>query len=250
MTLLAGPQAKVERAEKHISDLGPAITAFFKTEPYAAIRKDDLEAQQRSYYAEIRAQPDLSISLIAGDAIHNLRAALDLLFSQLVKANNEEVGDSDYFPIRKSAKSLEASLPEIQRRVGSDACGLIEDMKPYQGGNDSLWHLHRLDAIDKHRFLLTALGSVVSLVLPFEFPDGRVVYIELPDQGNTFSLLEDRGHLLTLSFSKGEQDHEPGFGIEVALNEPEVVEPQPLVPFLEQLAGLVTETIALFDARF
>ena len=36
-----------------------------------------------------------------------------------------------------------------------DAVDAIDAIKPYKGGNDTLWRLHGLNNIDKHRLLIT-----------------------------------------------------------------------------------------------
>jgi hypothetical protein len=44
--------------------------------------------------------------------------------------------------------------------MSTEAIPAIDSVQPYGGGNDVLWHLHKLDIIDKHRLLLT-VGSAI-----------------------------------------------------------------------------------------
>lgn len=39
---------------------------------------------------------------------------------------------------------------------------IVTDLKPYKGGNKTLWKLHELNRIDKHRLLVAASASLRS----------------------------------------------------------------------------------------
>src|SRR4051812_39001560 len=74
---------KIKRAKKHIFDLEARIRAFFELHPYKIGTKRNQQTRQLIYYlSEVTATP-VSFSLIAGDAIQNLRSALDHLAQQL-----------------------------------------------------------------------------------------------------------------------------------------------------------------------
>jgi hypothetical protein len=75
----------------------------------------------------------------------------------LLETDNEINPEKVQFPVARSAehfangkylgKEFVAALPPDARRV-------IDDLKPYFGGNESLWTLHQLDIKRKHRALL------------------------------------------------------------------------------------------------
>jgi len=72
-------QAKLERAEKHIADIDTAIRLFFESNPYVIVaRQDQRTGDYISYVESVRDVP-ADVSLIAGDALHNTRSALDHL---------------------------------------------------------------------------------------------------------------------------------------------------------------------------
>jgi len=76
--------AKSERAERHIYDLQREWNTFKESNPYRVIHEDDINIGQRIYrICEVWEIP-CRISIIAGDAIHNLRCALDHLAYQMV----------------------------------------------------------------------------------------------------------------------------------------------------------------------
>jgi hypothetical protein len=39
----------------------------------------------------------------------------------------------------------------------------IRSIHPYQGGDDTLWRLHRLNAIDKHNMLVAVWGNITAV---------------------------------------------------------------------------------------
>ncbi len=45
------------------------------------------------------------------------------------------------------------------------AIDAIDAAKPYEGGTDELWCLHKLDIADKHHALLVTLVSVTAMVM-------------------------------------------------------------------------------------
>ena len=76
MIWAARSRVKIERAQKHISDLDAAAKAFLDSRPYDFTIDNNYEAG--GFAATFRAtrEPPLELGTIAGDAIHNLRGAL------------------------------------------------------------------------------------------------------------------------------------------------------------------------------
>src|ERR1035437_1403736 len=146
--------AKIERAKEHIRDLDRERAAFLGSNPYTLTPEFNGETSSTLYFLdECRDIPDV-IPLIAGDAIHNLRTALDYLACGLVKDNGNEPTSHTYFPISECAEKYR---PESKRKTEgvSDAVKqAIDAFKPYRGGDDTLYGLHRLDIIDNQTLLL------------------------------------------------------------------------------------------------
>ena len=83
---LIGARLKVERARKHLDLLRQETRAFTEGKPYGV--RAEFDAERSEYAIRIRLRdPDtrvpIGLSLIAGDAVHNLRSALDHLAWQL-----------------------------------------------------------------------------------------------------------------------------------------------------------------------
>jgi hypothetical protein len=100
-------RAKLERAEKHISDVDAAIRVFFESRPYVIVAKQDQKTGDYVSYVESVRDVPVNVPLIAGDAIHNIRSALDHLAWQLVLSAGNTPGQSTSFPIFDTAAKYE-----------------------------------------------------------------------------------------------------------------------------------------------
>jgi hypothetical protein len=122
---------------------------------------------------------DLRWSVIVGDLLTNLRAALDHLAYQLVILDEGKPNHKTKFPILGSgAKRPPVLVPAIRR---PDIQALIEEVQPYMRGEGNsveqhqLWALNELVNVDKHRLLL-----VVQVVLD----EGNVYWGSTPEIGS------------------------------------------------------------------
>ncbi len=162
---LAGPLVKVARAKMHIDALEAELQSFFATKPYVIGTKRDPDTRQLIYYMVNVGETSDSVAAIAGDALQCLRSALDHLAYQLVLAGTGQAGPffHVYFPIANSFAKYEAKKSGRLKGASDAAIAAIDAVKPYKGGNDSLWLLHTLNNIDKHRLLIT-VGSAARSV--------------------------------------------------------------------------------------
>ena len=81
-------EAKVKRAEKHIRDLKAECDVFLKRNPYRRVAQENPETGERvTVFRVVETAPD-QISLVLGDAIHNLRSSLDHLACQFIFPSN------------------------------------------------------------------------------------------------------------------------------------------------------------------
>jgi hypothetical protein len=100
-----------------------------------------------------------------GDAIHNLKTALDYAWFQTISISNYG-SVRPKFPIYPSCDQLKMAL--IKGGIGETTqlyILLVAHIKPYDGGNFYLRPLHQLDIMDKHELLIpsTNYGNVVGL---------------------------------------------------------------------------------------
>lgn len=255
---LEGPRLKIERAKKHIRELDVEVQRFLARDPYSITRQDDSETGKKSApIVNVREDPPPCVALLAGDAVHNLRSALDLLVWQLVLANGQTPGDHTTFPILKA--DSESGMDGKIKGVSAPARTAIKALKPYKGGNESLWSLHRLDATDKHRLLLTtglAWGSTAIVPDIPGLPAGAAVPgLMLQMNRETFFPLENGAELESAAILLDSLAAMPvkmnvQFGFDVAFGEGGAVKGEPLVPTLVQLADYVGRVVESFGPLF
>jgi len=252
-------QAKLERAEKHIRDFNAEIRAFFDSGPYEVLRRDDLATRERIYYVgSVRDVPPEAVA-IAGDAIHNLRSTLDHLALQLVLAAGGTPNTATCFPICKDATKYKAESPRKVKGMGQAAIDAIDAIKPYRGGNFTLWRLHELDRIDKHRVLVTAGSALMGHSL---LPASRKHFTEnwiarnpgapVPDFSRPFG----RPHIVCnsvragdviLSVPESEAEEHMSFRFDVAFNEPQLIEGEPILETLHNFSRLTRQIVSGFE---
>ncbi len=157
---LVGPRLKAERAEHHINEL-ERIFAI-----YNSVNQKTLSPESNSHPwqsgAPIGASFPPHTPTVLGDALHNLRAALDHAYCILIKANGGTVHERSFFPIVRDGRKVQDFKGSIEghKKLGhapSDAvvsC-IFDTVQPYVGGDgEDLVKLHELDIADKHVILL------------------------------------------------------------------------------------------------
>jgi hypothetical protein len=162
---LDGARIKLGRAGQHIAELSTAAQQFLGTNPFY-LQTDEAENGDLVTIVRIRSQVPADWAAIVGDAVHNMRSALDLVAWQLVEAAGAKPGRDTCFPIGHASKAQ--SVAAIKRSLGEAtkrAAKLTRRLKPYQGGNAKLAQLHALDIVDKHRLVLVVGAATKHVVL-------------------------------------------------------------------------------------
>lgn len=232
---------KVKRANQHIDDLSKEISAFSKSDFYSlAIKHDDETGKSRVQLSFTKSLP-WNFPLIIGDAIHNLRAALDLMMTEV--ASDKSVD----FVFRPTRQDFMNTLIKMKKLPSGVKDILINDIQPYEGGNgDALWVLNKMDSQDKHHLLLPTLsvGEITGVCM--ENKRAKVVI-----QDNTF-IFADNGKAFTpIAFAgKGLEITNNGTPtLHVVFGQGQLLEGQPIVPALKQLSELVNEVIEKLEAH-
>ena len=169
---LAGPAAKVKRAGLHLEVLHDEIRAFQQSEPapHGFVSKVDVDSSRYLLRVRIFRPPPVELSLIAGDFIQNLRAALDHLIWRLVQVNGQRPTRGNLFPIFDQEPPTKSSHAERRRwnaslrGVHPGAIRFIESCQPYKGSNGPSRHLlaglRKLSNEDKHRTLIQSFAAI------------------------------------------------------------------------------------------
>jgi hypothetical protein len=254
-------QIKLERAKRHYAELETALASFFATTPYKISTRRNDERKPVYYLSEVTDVP-VEFSLIIGDVIQNLRSALDHLAYDLWvrEANGQGREGRIYFPIEKDQASYNRNKADKTRGISQQSLAIIDTLSPYPGGNDVLWRIHTLNNRDKHRLLVTVGSSFQSLDLGAymmasmrkmpSLPEG--MRDNLPDlplfvrpADSLFPLTV--GEELFIGGVDDEENPNMQFRFNVLLNEPSVVEGEPVTDVLSAMVVEVERIGPLFN---
>jgi len=152
---------KIKRANKHIDDLNSLWNTFASENSHFLIFQEQGNPPRKVLKPVARKPLPFDFNLIAGDAVHNLRTALDHIVCTLIKQNNETINTSTGFPVHRSREVFETSFIGKIAGCPKDSFPFFEATKVYPGGEgDNIWKLNMLDIADKHRELLLAAQSI------------------------------------------------------------------------------------------
>jgi hypothetical protein len=241
-----GPKLKIERAEQHIEELNRILTTFIKTD----FCRFHVDKQQNTGHNLIKFEIikpfPCEIPLVIGDAIHNLRSALDLMACEIVSMAGGRPSRYTNFPFRETKQELEAAINGGEIKIaGPDIVTvLLDNIKPYNnGGNNTLCALHSLDVIDKHRLLIptisiAALTHVNAKIGPMILTDCTLVV----GQGGVLNLASIPGNI------EIEGQGQPAYAI--LFDKGQVFEGQAVVPTLLQLKQLVSGVVQTIEKAY
>jgi hypothetical protein len=145
-------RAKLEWVKHHIDQLNIQAAAYLGERLKLHIGYDYRGDQllKVKYHGEM----PYSFGLMIGDIANNLRACLDYIIWELVAPNNPKRPNNICFPFPKKFEGLEREIKDgLEHLAGPHAERIIREAKPYPGGDDELYGLHRLTRLDKHRII-------------------------------------------------------------------------------------------------
>jgi len=247
---LLSARLKLERAEKHITDLDATLGAFKASNPCTIGTKRDSQTRCPIYYVQsFRAVPT-EIAIIAGDAIFNLRSALDHTAMQLWIDGGRNGREKDIaFPIFDSAAKYHAGKPGKVKGLRNAAIKALDAIEPYQTGNGhALWVLHELNIIDKHRLLLAIGGAFKHVAVPVT-PPARVAGSGWVEAAGMFLTPQnwkcplETGDELFIGAPDDEFDEKICFTIEIAFGEPQVPQRDSVLKTLRDTSKFVQNIV-------
>lgn len=158
--------ARLERAYKHLDDLHVEIGKFLNEDPnFMVVYNDDIEEAGKRRVDVVNTGDTTTIALIAGDAIHNLRSALNYLYVSLARhAPRRRDGTPEFsdgalhqiqFPAPKTPEIYRRSEARGQiERMGQDILKMFDALYADDRACKTLWRLNALSNTDKHRTLV------------------------------------------------------------------------------------------------
>jgi hypothetical protein len=244
-------RAKVTRAKQHIQEFQVALGAFHDSRPYEVRAKENAETGKRIYYvARVNDVPD-HVTTIVADVLQNLRAPLDQIAYQLVlDARGGSVPDWDvYYPISRTAADYPSTRKSKIKGVRQAVVDAIDATEPYQGGKGhALWQLNMLNRFDKHKLLFQAapvaagidiVPTVVGLMADTKFAAilAKSGPLFVREVGPLRPLHE--GDELYIEPIESKVDEKRQFRFEIALHDPGVIDGEPALKTVQDMANLV-----------
>ena len=254
--MLIGPRTKLARAAQHINELSSKVTLFAAAEPY------HLEVVEEGngdlvYRLRMKQQAPLEWSAIAGDAVHNLRTALDHLACALVTAGGASPTRSTQFPFTNGPVGIGKAIRQSLAGASRDSRRFVKRLRPYGGGSAVLAQINSLDNTDKHQSVLVVGAAHRSVLLRPNFP--KFPNVEFPTIGlrpadRQFPLRDGDAVLRIRKAARmnGDEDGRidyPGVTIEPAFGQVAELEGLPLLPTLEKMHAHVTKIIDIAERR-
>jgi hypothetical protein len=243
-------QAKITRAKQHIRDLQLEFKAFCDTKPYAVGIKEDTKTSKRIYYlTKVDPIPD-DVAAVAADVLQNLRSPLDQIAYQLVLAarGGTEPNWPVYYPISGRATDYPALRNANIKGVRQAVVDAIDATEPYKNGKGhALWQLNALNKIDKHRLLVAAgpYSAGVEITQTFAamlknmpgFANISIPSVSIVPADKLLALkVGDELYIEPL-------DHEVAkdrrFTFDISFNQPGIIECEPVLKTLQDMANLV-----------
>jgi hypothetical protein len=239
---LLSARSKVERANHHIRDIERWLRAYRDRNAHSV--QIGTDAGEDSDGSGVRITnpavqlPAEDLPCAVGDAVHNLRSALDHIAAAIYLAagvNPEEAT----FPIDTDRKSLvrKRKYQEIER-LAPGLAKIISDYECMNGVGDRLIAMNHLDRADKHRLLIVIAVVAETKVLtindensPDDFPADTVLVLP----GNKAPAVASRAGRHNERSTKASVDIRFGKG--------EPFQDQSVIPTLHQLAQLVDKLI-------
>jgi hypothetical protein len=195
MTVPWNVELKFDRAAKHVEELRAECAAFLATEPHSYTRTVEGGTREDAgpvhvFRWERFEKPPRELGLVAGDAVHNARSALDHLAVHIDARGAALAGKKEYteederkvqFPITSSRSEFDRRAKRDLPCAHPDAIKVVEAFQPYNVSTKpdlaQILILSELDNLDKHRTLAPigfsiayAVGRWPEAVFPaFEF---------------------------------------------------------------------------------
>jgi hypothetical protein len=159
-SLFAGAVVRLERGSEHLADIKLRLDRLRQSNPDRVVDEGDPDIV---YIAQLRPPHDrypmlpvsdvLMISVVIGELIHNLRAALDYLIYGLAWIDSKRFHKMTQFPIYSCEDDFTRDGLTKLKGLSDEHIARIKELQPYNGCH---WTrtLARLSNRDKHRELI------------------------------------------------------------------------------------------------
>jgi hypothetical protein len=150
---------KIDRAAKHVGEL---IELLRKKRPFRFTVSTNTKTGERSAFTKRNEAVVNEIAVISGDAVHNLRSALDHVYWEIVSPHctTDQERRRVQFPFTSKASEVRKTILDAYgQRAGIGVFTALIRLGPHSepGGNEMLSLVRDADNLDKHRLLIPAV---------------------------------------------------------------------------------------------
>ena len=247
--LLRGPLAKIERAKEHVHELNGQVAEYLAGNPFQLRVRERSNPHDRLVYIEAKKPVPEHFALILGDAVHNLRSAIDHISYGIVHDKAPQPGRVG-FPFVDKAQRLAGAINTRQMNVApKHVIDEIHALKPYPGGNDLLHAVKSIDERDKHHcIILVGLGIELTIYQFRELTGADI-------QGSSDARIAAIGDFI-MSLDPGapfqdfdrEANFQPTFTVGFA--EGEALVSWPVIPALKEMVVSTEDAVRRLAAAF
>lgn len=237
---LLDAKAAVDWAVAQTRILHRRITRWQERGPYFAVTVPDCQSGKELVRVKEREPMPPAINAEASAIIDMLRGSLDLLAVRLAERNGHAQPKDVRFPIASSVLEfidpVDGAVKNIKRLSDADRIA-VEQLKPYQGGDDRIYSLHQLDLMRKHHRLVSVSARPRSMALIACGADSEPEFLyggKLEDGAPLFRLPAGTNAKVDLR-------------LEVTFHETPFANGRPVVTTLRDFAARASDIIAKFD---
>ena len=173
--LFQSAKQKIKRANCHISDVEKIINNFVGEKPHRFSIYTDPNSHQVSIRVRFVLPVPEILAFVIGDAIHNLRCALDHMMWELVGLDRGTQDRNLSFPTHSNRVNFEAACQAV-KTPSQWAKEAIRSTEAFRDGRGhDLYQISQLDNSDKHRAIIPVLRATSHPPLTIKNSAGNVV---------------------------------------------------------------------------
>ena len=165
---------KIKWAYTHINDFDGAVARLRETDRADFIFGKDPNTNTQFIDYNIGNPIPTDLPMILGDAVHNLRTALDHAMWELMGLDKGIQDAKTAFPFSRTKVEYETTCNGI-KSPRDDTKKFFIGIEAYEGGrNQFIYGLNRLDILDKHKIITPVICVTEFTEIKIRKPNGQV----------------------------------------------------------------------------
>ncbi len=239
--ILKGPRLKVKRANSHIDSIIRDSVPLAR-ELYEIVNEPEFSiavlAQPDRFQLAYRPKEPVTdhFSPIIGDAVNNLREALDYWINAALKAVGQP--RKAHFPFSEEWENLETSpnYSTIQKAFPDAAKFILKEIKPCRDTNLYLWASTSLCNFNKHNDFVPTISVVNIDNINARIGTNIIQNCGVGGDANRPIVMISSDSPITI-------DNDFSTSVEITFPDGAIFENRPVVPTITQMSKVVSETL-------